>query len=234
MCTRTSSPARSSVSRSPRRSPWSRSSRPPTARCAASARTASTSSAASRSPRRRSARCASARPSPRRPGRACATPRASAPRRPSARCPSTSSRAWTSARRARTASTLNVYTPAADGGRRPVLVWIHGGAFTIGSGSQRMYDARPLAKRGDVVIVTINYRLGALGFLAARGRRGGAERRASSTRSPRSAGCARTSRAFGGDPANVTIFGESRGRHERRLPARHAGRPRASSTAPSR
>ena len=45
------------------------------------------------------------------------------------------------------------------------MVWIHGGAFTIGSGSEDYYDGANLASRGDVVIVTINYRLGALGFL---------------------------------------------------------------------
>ena len=47
--------------------------------------------------------------------------------------------------------TLNVWTPALDGKRRPVMVWIHGGAFTIGSGSQSLYDGSVLARRGDVV-----------------------------------------------------------------------------------
>ena len=61
--------------------------------------------------------------------------------------------------------TLNVWTPALDGKRRPVMVWIHGGAFTIGSGSQALYDGSVLARRGDTVVVTINYRLGPLGFL---------------------------------------------------------------------
>ena len=45
------------------------------------------------------------------------------------------------------------------------MVWIHGGGFVIGSGSQAIYDGARLAQRGDVVVVTINYRLGALGFL---------------------------------------------------------------------
>ena len=94
---------------------------------------------------------------------------------------------------------LNVWTPRADGARRPVLVWIHGGAFTIGSGAQSIYDGAPLAKRGDVVVVTVNYRLGALGFLRlarADGRAHSVHRatRASSIRSRRSPGCARTSR----------------------------------------
>src|SRR5262245_51043169 len=60
---------------------------------------------------------------------------------------------------------LNVWTPEADDGGRPVMVWIHGGAFSIGSGAQTVYDGAALARRGDVVVVSINYRLGALGFL---------------------------------------------------------------------
>ena len=62
--------------------------------------------------------------------------------------------------------TLNVWTPARGqhNEKRPVMVWIHGGGFVNGSGD--IYDARWLAARGDVVVVTINYRLGALGFLA--------------------------------------------------------------------
>ena len=60
---------------------------------------------------------------------------------------------------------LNVFTPAADGDRRPVLFWIHGGGFSHGAGSQPQYDGGPLAARGDVVVVTINYRLGSLGYL---------------------------------------------------------------------
>ena len=63
---------------------------------------------------------------------------------------------------------LNVWTPGADAGRRPVLVWIHGGAFLMGSGSTALYDGSQLAKAGDAVVVTINYRLGALGFLNVR------------------------------------------------------------------
>ena len=60
--------------------------------------------------------------------------------------------------------TLNVWTPPPSSEPRPVMVWIHGGAFVNGSGG--IYDARWLATRGDIVVVTINYRLGALGFLA--------------------------------------------------------------------
>lgn len=60
---------------------------------------------------------------------------------------------------------LNVYTPAADAGRRPVMFWIHGGGFSHGSGAQPSYNGGPLAERGGVVVVSINYRLGALGYL---------------------------------------------------------------------
>ncbi len=61
--------------------------------------------------------------------------------------------------------TLNVWTPGLDDARRPVMVWIHGGAFVFGGASQPIYDGARLARRGDVVIVTLQYRLGALGFL---------------------------------------------------------------------
>ncbi|MDE2966379.1 MAG: carboxylesterase family protein [Chloroflexota bacterium] len=60
---------------------------------------------------------------------------------------------------------LNLWTPGVDDASRPVMLWIHGGAFTLGSGSEPLYSGTNLARRGDVVLVTINYRLGALGFL---------------------------------------------------------------------
>ena len=84
---------------------------------------------------------------------------------------------------------LNVYTARADAGRRPVMVWIHGGAFIIGSGDTLRRP--PLVRRGDVVVVTLNYRLGMLGFLAPRPPRReprGAGTTASSIRSRRSMG----------------------------------------------
>ncbi|MEO8450198.1 MAG: carboxylesterase family protein [Gemmatimonadota bacterium] len=59
---------------------------------------------------------------------------------------------------------LNIWTPAADGGRRPVIMFMHGGGFTTGSGSLGLYDGSILAKAHEVVVVTINYRLGLLGF----------------------------------------------------------------------
>jgi para-nitrobenzyl esterase len=110
---------------------------------------------------------------------------------------------------------LNVYTPRADGGRRPVLVWIHGGGFSTGSGSQAIYDGARLARRGDVVVVTINYRLGPLGFLAP-GAAGlaldGATDNAGLLDQVAALAWVRAHIAsFGGDPEQVTIFGESAG-----------------------
>jgi len=61
---------------------------------------------------------------------------------------------------------LNLWTPALDGDKRPVMVWIHGGSFTSGTAGSPIYDGASLVRRGDVVVVTFNYRLGALGFLA--------------------------------------------------------------------
>jgi len=110
---------------------------------------------------------------------------------------------------------LNVWTPALDGKRRPVMVWIHGGAFTIGSASQALYDGSVLARRGDVVLVTINYRLGPLGFIRLADVTNG---RIPSTGSEgmldqvAALEWVRDNIAeFGGDPGNVTIFGESAG-----------------------
>ncbi|MBW2413250.1 MAG: carboxylesterase/lipase family protein [Deltaproteobacteria bacterium] len=104
---------------------------------------------------------------------------------------------------------LNVFTPGADDARRPVLFWIHGGGFTGGSGSGPMYDGAHLARRGDVVVVTINYRLGALGFLdlAEDG-----DANAGLLDQIAALEWVRDNIArFGGDPGNVTIFGESAG-----------------------
>jgi para-nitrobenzyl esterase len=98
---------------------------------------------------------------------------------------------------------LNVWTPSRDG-RRPVMVWIHGGGYRQGSGDHFLSRGPVLAEKGDVVVVTVNYRLGALGFL------GGTNCGLLDQR------CAlqwvRANIAdFGGDPENVTLFGESAG-----------------------
>jgi para-nitrobenzyl esterase len=111
--------------------------------------------------------------------------------------------------------TLNVWTPRADDRRRPVMVYIHGGAFIIGSGRWGWYEGSRLAERGDVVLVTMNYRLGAFGFLNL-AEIGGGDYEASSS-------CGLLDQVaalewvrdniegFGGDPENVTVFGESAG-----------------------
>jgi len=110
---------------------------------------------------------------------------------------------------------LNIWTPGLDGAKRPVMFWVHGGFFTTGAGSWLRYNGRTLSTRGDVVVVTINYRLGILGFLnlnevtkgkiPATGNEGLLDQvlalewvRDNISR-------------FGGDPGNVTIFAESAG-----------------------
>ncbi|HVN37040.1 MAG TPA: carboxylesterase family protein, partial [Myxococcota bacterium] len=108
--------------------------------------------------------------------------------------------------------TLNVYTPACDTAARPVLVWIHGGAFIGGTACVPLYDASRLAARGDVVVVTLNYRVGALGWSFLDESRGegvanlGLQDQLAALRWVRD-GIA----SFGGDPARVTVFGESAG-----------------------
>jgi para-nitrobenzyl esterase len=109
--------------------------------------------------------------------------------------------------------TLNIWSPGADEQRRPVLVWIHGGGWLIGSG--RLHDGTSLATLGDVVVVTLNYRLGPFGFLHL-AELGGEGYFASGN-------CGILDQvaalqwvqdniaAFGGDPHRVTVFGESAG-----------------------
>jgi para-nitrobenzyl esterase len=103
---------------------------------------------------------------------------------------------------------LNVTTPARTDGRKlPVMVWIHGDGFYQSFGG--IYGAELLATKGDVVVVTFNYRLGAFGFLAHPALDSGnfgLEDQQAALRWVR-----RNAAAFGGDPGNVTIFGESAG-----------------------
>ncbi len=110
---------------------------------------------------------------------------------------------------------LNIWTPGLDDARRPVMVWIHGGAFTIGSGSDPMYDSGSLAARGDVVLVTINYRLGMLGFLNLKEVTGGKIPATGNEGLLDQVAALKWVKdniaAFGGDPANITVFGESAG-----------------------
>lgn len=107
---------------------------------------------------------------------------------------------------------LNITTPSVEGSHRPVLFWIHGGAFTMGSANE--YDGSVLADQGDVVVVTINYRLGLFGFLDLSQQ--GDEFAGSASNGFRDMILAlewvRDNIAdYGGDPGNVTIFGESAG-----------------------
>lgn len=111
---------------------------------------------------------------------------------------------------------LNIWTPHADAtARRPVLVWLHGGGFVMGSGNAHPYDGTRLVTRGDVVLVNITHRLNLFGHLELSGILG-----------PEFADSANVGlldivlalewvrgniAAFGGDPGNVTIFGESGG-----------------------
>jgi para-nitrobenzyl esterase len=110
--------------------------------------------------------------------------------------------------------TLSVWTPAADGKKRPVIYWLHGGAYQSGGAHQGFYDGSSLAHACDVVVVGVNYRLGALGYLY--------------LPEAEPAGVASANRglldqmqalrwvsdniaAFGGDPARITICGQSAG-----------------------
>jgi para-nitrobenzyl esterase len=111
---------------------------------------------------------------------------------------------------------LNVQAPAHDGPPRPVLVWIHGGGYTSGSSATRWYDGTRLVQRGDVVVVSINYRLGALGLLWLGDLEGGEAFQTSGINGLLDqVEALRWVRdniaAFGGDPGNVTVVGESAG-----------------------
>jgi para-nitrobenzyl esterase len=110
---------------------------------------------------------------------------------------------------------LNVWTPGLDNAKRPVMVWLHGGAFAYGSGNRAVTEGANLARRGDVVVVSVNHRLNIFGFMHLADI--GGERFAHSG----NAGMLDLVAAlewvrdnverFGGDPGNVTIFGESGG-----------------------
>ncbi|GAA3717848.1 carboxylesterase/lipase family protein [Gordonia hankookensis] len=115
---------------------------------------------------------------------------------------------------------LDVWSPsgaAADAARFPVMVWLHGGAYVFGSGSQALYDATDLVSGGDVVVVTLNYRIGALGFadLTSLNDPDGDPRFESNAALSDvllALSWVRDNIAgFGGDPGNVTVFGESAG-----------------------
>ena len=111
---------------------------------------------------------------------------------------------------------LNVWTPGVgEGARRPVMVWLHGGGYTTGSGGFVIYDGTELARKHDVVAISLNHRLSALGYLYLAGI--GGERYADSSNLGNLDIIAALEwvrdniAAFGGDPRNVTIFGQSGG-----------------------
>jgi para-nitrobenzyl esterase len=110
---------------------------------------------------------------------------------------------------------LNVWTAAADSAKRPVMVWLHGGGFAVGSGSAPAYDGARLAARGDVVVVTINHRLNVFGYLYLGDLAGESFSQSGNAGMLDVVEALRWVRdniaAFGGDPGNVTIFGESGG-----------------------
>ena len=103
---------------------------------------------------------------------------------------------------------INIWTPQADNNKRPVMFWIHGGAFIMGGGKDLLYEGSALAQRGDVVVVTINYRLGAHGYLYIPGVTAnvGQLDQILALKWVQD-----NIKLFGGDPDNVTIFGESAG-----------------------
>lgn len=110
---------------------------------------------------------------------------------------------------------LNVWAPALGGGRRPVMVWLHGGGYGQASGSFMIYDGANLARRRDVVVVTLNHRLNLFGYMYL-GDLGGEKYANSANLGMRDIVLALewvrdNIAAFGGDPSSVTIFGQSGG-----------------------
>lgn len=105
--------------------------------------------------------------------------------------------------------TLTIWTPRADNARRPVLVWLHGGAWLTGAGSLDWYNGARLAREGDIVVVGVNYRLGALGYLlhpaVSKGNLGTLDQIAALRWITEHIG------SFGGDAARVTLAGQSAG-----------------------
>ncbi|MFS4432355.1 carboxylesterase/lipase family protein [Chryseobacterium sp. S90] len=109
---------------------------------------------------------------------------------------------------------LNIWSPNADNAKRPVLFWIHGGAYLTGSGSISMYNGSALSKEGNIVVVTINYRLGPFGFLCATNLPGGELFDTNNGLRDQLAALKwvkENIRNFGGDSDNIMIFGESAG-----------------------
>ena len=110
---------------------------------------------------------------------------------------------------------LNVWTTGLDSRKRPVMVWLHGGGFTSGNGSYTMYDGTNMARKHDVVTVTVNHRLNSFGFLYLPEIGGAKFANASNVGMLDVVAALEWVRDnianFGGDPGNVTIFGQSGG-----------------------
>ncbi|WP_327636391.1 carboxylesterase family protein [Kribbella sp. NBC_00482] len=104
---------------------------------------------------------------------------------------------------------VSVTTPAVDGPRRPVMVWLHGGGFSSGGGALDWYDGSTLAREGGVVVVGVNYRLGPLGYLRVEGAGDGDAGLLDMVEALR--WVRDNIESFGGDPDNVTVFGQSAG-----------------------
>jgi para-nitrobenzyl esterase len=111
---------------------------------------------------------------------------------------------------------LNVWTPAIDAKKRPVLVWLHGGGYTNGNGiEQDGYDGENLSRKGDIVFVSINHRLGPIGFSDLSGVGGDKYKDSANVGALDMVAALEWVRDnianFGGDPGNVTIMGQSGG-----------------------
>ncbi|MBT2404244.1 MULTISPECIES: carboxylesterase/lipase family protein [unclassified Streptomyces] len=110
--------------------------------------------------------------------------------------------------------TLSIWTPAADEARRPVLVWIHGGGFVSGSGSLPNYSGETFARDGDLVVVSINYRIGPLGYLYAGPEDGKPDEGGNHWLTDQLAALRWVKEniaSFGGDPDTITVAGQSGG-----------------------
>jgi para-nitrobenzyl esterase len=107
--------------------------------------------------------------------------------------------------------TLTIWTPAADAARRPVLVWLHGGAWISGAGSLDWYDAGRLAREAGIVVVGVNYRLGALGYLHLPGLTPAEGDPGTLDQVAALAWVQANIAGFGGDPGRVTLAGQSAG-----------------------
>ena len=107
--------------------------------------------------------------------------------------------------------TLTITTPAPDNKKRPVIVWLHGGGYGTGAGSLDWYDGATLAREGDVVVVSVNYRLGPLGYMYYDGLSDGQMGLQDMIAAIR--WVAAHIAAFGGHPGEITLMGQSAGAH---------------------